>query len=232
MIHHIKIENTEFKRRLVIPDIHGCYKTLDALLDKIKLTNDDLLVFLGDYIDRGPSSIKVVNRVKTLMEEFCHVYALRGNHEEMLLDQLSRYPDEINEYLVQYNSTDLLMNGKIPHDVISFFRNCYYYIELTDCFLVHAGFNFNHEDPLSDQESMLWIRGFTPEIQKIGNKFVVHGHDPKILSEIKNHIKERNVSIPLDNGCVHLGKYPGVGKLLCLELNSFKIFEQDNIDQM
>ena len=53
-------------RTLAIGDIHGCLTQLDALLDAIAPTPDDHLIFLGDYIDRGPDSAGVIRRVLNL----------------------------------------------------------------------------------------------------------------------------------------------------------------------
>ncbi|MGN6645368.1 MAG: metallophosphoesterase, partial [Cytophaga sp.] len=50
------------RRTFVIADIHGCFKTLKALIeDQLQPTNEDQFIFLGDYIDRGPDSKSVIN---------------------------------------------------------------------------------------------------------------------------------------------------------------------------
>src|SRR5262245_50687184 len=71
-------------RLLAIGDIHGCSRALDALLIAVKLTPQDRLIFLGDYVDRGPDSRGVVERVIALSATY-PVVALRGNHEVMML---------------------------------------------------------------------------------------------------------------------------------------------------
>lgn len=75
-------------RRIFIGDVHGCYEQLCALLDAVELDREnDELIFLGDYIDRGPQSFEVVMLLKDLkdtMEERCIL--LRGNHENILAE--------------------------------------------------------------------------------------------------------------------------------------------------
>ena len=53
-------------RTLAVGDVHGCSTALDALLAAVNPTPDDLLVFLGDYVDRGPDSRGVIDRVLAL----------------------------------------------------------------------------------------------------------------------------------------------------------------------
>ena len=71
-------------RRFVIGDIHGCAKALRTLIETIAPRAEDELVFLGDYVDRGPDSRDVVDQVIDLHDR-CRVVALRGNHEIMLM---------------------------------------------------------------------------------------------------------------------------------------------------
>ena len=71
-------------RTFAIGDVHGCYTALTALLEALQLQDDDQLVFLGDLVDRGPDSFRVVERVRELVDSDRAV-CLLGNHEEMLL---------------------------------------------------------------------------------------------------------------------------------------------------
>ncbi len=77
------------KQLWVIGDIHGFSLALDRLLERIAPDSDDTIVTLGDYIDRGPDSRGVINRLLTLQKE-CNLVPIRGNHEEMLLTLLAR----------------------------------------------------------------------------------------------------------------------------------------------
>jgi serine/threonine protein phosphatase 1 len=71
-------------RTLGIGDIHGCLRAFDALLEEIDLQPDDVVVTLGDYVDRGPDSKGVLDRVLTLGSR-CRYLPLKGNHDLMML---------------------------------------------------------------------------------------------------------------------------------------------------
>ena len=71
-------------RILAIGDIHGCLTALDTLLGFVQPTPDDQLIFLGDYIDRGPDSKGVLDRLIEL-KQTRQIVCLRGNHEVMML---------------------------------------------------------------------------------------------------------------------------------------------------
>ncbi|MFW5955273.1 MAG: metallophosphoesterase, partial [Rhodothermales bacterium] len=70
-----------------IGDIHGCAETLWNLLDELNVGPDDHLVFIGDYIDRGPDSHGVIAGLIDLSDTVRCTF-LRGNHEKLLLDYL------------------------------------------------------------------------------------------------------------------------------------------------
>src|SRR5690349_1844333 len=72
-------------RTLAIGDIHGCHLALTMLLEQIAPKPEDRLIFLGDYIDRGPASRDVVESLLSLKSKCTNVF-LRGNHEAMILD--------------------------------------------------------------------------------------------------------------------------------------------------
>ena len=72
-------------RTLAIGDMHGCLTALETLLDVVAPSEEDQLVTLGDYVDRGPDSRGVIERLLALDRE-CHLVPLRGNHELMMLD--------------------------------------------------------------------------------------------------------------------------------------------------
>ncbi|QJW97942.1 metallophosphoesterase family protein [Frigoriglobus tundricola] len=72
-------------RVLAIGDIHGCLGPLDDLLAWVRPEPDDVLITLGDYVDRGPDSRGVLNRLIDL-KKTRPVTCLRGNHELMMLD--------------------------------------------------------------------------------------------------------------------------------------------------
>ena len=78
-------------RIIALGDIHGHSQALDAILAAVDPQAEDTLVFLGDYVDIGPDSKGVLERVIALKER-CQVVALLGNHEEMMLGRRTADP--------------------------------------------------------------------------------------------------------------------------------------------
>ena len=68
-------------------DVHGCDIALELLLDAMELTPDDRLILLGDVIDRGPDSRRVVQMLIDI-GDICRLDLITGNHEQMLFDAL------------------------------------------------------------------------------------------------------------------------------------------------
>ena len=76
-----------------IGDIHGCFKQLISLQNKILnypkyKKESDLLIYLGDFIDRGPNSRDVINHITKLQKQNVNSIFLMGNHEQVLIDFL------------------------------------------------------------------------------------------------------------------------------------------------
>jgi serine/threonine protein phosphatase 1 len=72
-------------RTIAVGDIHGCFLALDAVLEAIKPRPEDTIVTLGDYIDRGPDSQGVLERLIELNRR-CQLVPILGNHDQILLD--------------------------------------------------------------------------------------------------------------------------------------------------
>ena len=76
-------------------DIHGYLDVLKEKMELIDLSGDNILIFLGDYIDRGPNSREVLEYIKNLQDKYGEnkVIVLKGNHEAMFLDWLDNDND-------------------------------------------------------------------------------------------------------------------------------------------
>lgn len=72
-------------RLLAIGDVHGCATALDALINEVQIHDDDVLVMMGDYVDRGPDSRSVIDWMIRFGESH-ELIPLRGNHEVMMLN--------------------------------------------------------------------------------------------------------------------------------------------------
>lgn len=84
-------------RVLAIGDIHGCSQALVALADAAQIMPDDLIVALGDYVDRGSNSAAVLDWLIARSKSSA-IVALRGNHEIMMI-RAKDDPSQINDWL-------------------------------------------------------------------------------------------------------------------------------------
>jgi serine/threonine protein phosphatase 1 len=174
------------ERIYAVGDIHGCYDKLLVLMEKMDIDfESDILVFLGDYIDRGPQSFEVVAYLADLKQRYANTIFLKGNHEEMLEKYLSG-EDRIT-YLVNGGQQTLesYMNRPrpegepaIPSTHLEFFKSLRMYYETQNYIFVHAG--LKNKVPLEKQktEDLLWIRRRFIESKYDYGKMVVFGHTP------------------------------------------------------
>lgn len=221
-------------RRLVIPDIHGCPNTFRELVEKIALTKDDQLFLIGDYIDKGLNSKGVLDFISELDHDGYELYPLRGNHEQMFLDIAKENNYMLESYAQRERLTDMLDGIKIKEPYLSFFESLPYYYELKDFFIVHAGFNFKAPNPFEDFDEMMWIRDYEADPNWTGNKPIIHGHTPFNKELIMEAIHNRYPIIPIDNGCVFSngGFSENFGTLLCLNLDTFEVITQTNLNDL
>ncbi|PLX80456.1 MAG: serine/threonine protein phosphatase [Desulfuromonas sp.] len=206
------------KRLLAIGDIHGCLDLLQQLLSEVAPTAEDQLVFLGDYIDRGPDSRSVIELLLQLQEQFPETVFLRGNHEQMLLD-----------FLDGADSLSFLLNGgaatlksyeskidekpHIPENHLLFFnslRTSYFY---GDFIFVHAGLRPGLPIEQQAERDMLWIRGEFINSDFDWGKTVVFGHSPQ-----PDVLKKKNM-IGLDTGAVYNNR------LTCCDLFTGRVWQ-------
>jgi serine/threonine protein phosphatase 1 len=196
----------------VVGDIHGCLGPLERLLTKIAPRSDDEVVFVGDYIDRGPQSREVVDRLLGL--PFRCVFLL-GNHERMLLDFLAGEDEEI--YLENGGRATLASYGGDPDHIpaahLAFFRRLQPMYETPDYLFVHAGIRPLVPVTEQDLQDLIWIR---QEFFKFIGKYpkpVVFGHTPL------RQVLMADDRIGIDTGCVF------GGKLTCLKLPQREIIQ-------
>lgn len=236
------------QKRWVIPDIHGYAKTLQALLDQIRPKKTDHLIFLGDYIDRGPNSKGVIDLLMQMQANGQKMTLLIGNHEEFLLksyrdSKLKKgplawlTPNKIKKEWKEFGGKETLKSfgtrnvSQIPDKYIDWIEKLEYYLEFNDYVLVHAGLNFKREDVFSDKQSMLWAKEFTIIPSKIGYRQLIHGHTPVDLEYIHHCINtEKQDFIDLDNG-VYMTQKAGFGNLLAFELNSRLLITQYTVEE-
>lgn len=236
----LKIEKQGEGRRIAIGDIHGCSKTFQVLIEnKIQLNKKDQLFLLGDYIDKGKRSKEVLEYILKLIKNGYSIFPLMGNHEYFILRDIEfcKVRKGQNQLKDIIESKGLLnVKGEIENRFLKFILNLPYFYELDNFILVHAGLDFNEEFPFEDTSSMIYIRDFVVDREKIDNKILVHGHTPIGLDEIKKQINTHQINgkINLDNGCVFkndLTKHnKNLGHLCGLDLDELKLYYVENID--
>ncbi|WKT81659.1 metallophosphoesterase [Thermosynechococcus sp. PP45] len=165
-------------RLVLIGDVHGHYEGLCRLLDLISPRVGDRLYFLGDLVDRGPSSAAVVELVRQ-----CGYGAVRGNHEDMML--LTFENKQINparlfvwsnsggdETLASYTSTELLWQH------LDWLHRVPFYQDLGTVFIVHAGLDPTLPIVQQTSKECCWIREsfLGHPIPYFADKTIVVGH--------------------------------------------------------
>jgi len=204
---------------IAVGDIHGCLESLNALLDRLNPSSDDHLLFVGDYIDRGPDSRGVIDRLLDLRESISCTF-LRGNHEAMMIDYLDSGAFSLWRMNGGVSTLQSYLKGEgsevhIPAAHAEFVRETKLYHETDDFLFVHAGLrpDLTVEENLDrpDEEVLLWERGHLAASGLAWEKPVVCGHTPQ--PDPISHEK----LILIDTGCVYHMK-PGMGRLTAVHL--------------
>jgi len=222
----------------VVGDIHGCYYTLKKLISSLNIQESDKLIFLGDYIDRGPHSKDVVEYVKNLSKDKS-VIALKGNHEQMCVygfdkqlwlhnggvETLKSYDDRTPEEkkmpsFKEKEARQIWLKNQptISKEHMEWIMDLPLYHEDENYFYVHAGVNPVLSLDEQTEQDMLWIREPFIQSEKDFNKTIIFGHTP-----FKKVFMETN-KIGIDTGCVY-GNY-----LTAFETEN-GVFFQQKIDE-
>jgi serine/threonine protein phosphatase 1 len=219
-------------RIFAIGDLHGCSLTFRKLiLEKIDLQKEDDLYLLGDYVDRGPDSKGVIDFILELKEKGFKVHTLRGNHDQMMMDS-GKNKGHFRDWVENGGKETLKSFGVKSYDEMeskykTFFYETKFYFETGLYILVHAGLNFNIEDPFKDTHAMMWIRGFWVDERKLGDRIIAHGHTPIPWPVIRRQAGENVIDI--DGGCVYT-KHHGFGYLVALNLSSGEFIAVENCE--
>lgn len=203
---------------IAIGDIHGCAKSLDALLERLAPTRDDHLIFIGDYIDRGPDSKAVIDRLLRLREGQACTF-LRGNHEAFMLTYLSGGDYDlwhVNGGISTLNSYVLPdRRVEIPEEHADFVRETKLYYDTEDFFFVHAGLKprqtIRENVDRYGEDVFLWERSHLRARTLAWEKPVVCGHTPQPAPV------NRDLLIAIDTGCVY-HMHAQLGRLTAVRL--------------
>ena len=215
--------------RYVIGDIHGCVAELSRLIESLPLAKGDQVIFLGDYIDRGPDSCRVISYLLGLRQTcgFIDFVFLKGNHEDMLLSYLGYSGQHGEMFLANGGKSTLASYGlnpdeataenasaAMPSEHLDFFQTLAHCHATDSFFCVHAG--INPQKTLAEQtdEEFFWIR----------NTFIYRSHSLP-YTVLFGHTPQPTVffdlpyKVGLDTGLVY-------GNMLtCLELDEKVLFQ-------
>ena len=231
------------KRILAIGDIHGCPVAFEALLEAVNPGTDDLVIMLGDYIDRGPDSKVMVDRLIRLHATL-HIVSLAGNHEEMVLEwrknnytatltwwangglsTLRSYCQGDERWLIDmfWKSFSTTRTGEfhaaacalIPQVHWDFFENCIDWYEIDDYIFVHGQLDPDLELAEQSPHEVRWARFHISQKPHRSGKKVICAHTPQVSG------------LPTDIGhavCIDTYLYGGQW-LTCLDVRCGKYYQ-------
>lgn len=208
-------------RLLAIGDIHGHLRALEALLNIVQPAADDQIVFLGDYVNKGPNVKSVVDRLIKFRAAHNAIF-LRGNHDQMLIDA-HRDPSNVavleclggENPLASYGEGDLRsLLDRVPAEHWSFLDECRDYFETPDYIFVHGGIRPEIDPANEDRERLLWTT-LPLASPHYSGRTVICGH----TSQRSGEIADLGHTICIDTGITR-DRW-----LTCLELGTFTFWQ-------
>jgi serine/threonine protein phosphatase 1 len=195
-----------------IGDIHGMIDKMQSVLSKIPIQKSDTLIFLGDYIDRGPNSKEVIDECILLSKKYKTIF-LKGNHEDLFLrSSIDTSAFECWIYNGGMATQKSYKNG-FPKEHYEFLKTLKLFHKTNKYYFVHAGVNpmFKLED--QDEEDLLWIRDNFLYSDRCYDKLIIHGHSITSKPEVKPN------RIGIDTG-----SFLPFGKITCLDVYRKKFY--------
>ncbi len=195
-------------RTCVIGDVHGCIHSFSMLLEQVR-DRADTIVLLGDYIDRGPASRQVVDRILELKKEHPQVITLQGNHELMLLNYLEGLDQTVFlrvgglQTLQSYGldpTREPVTKESLPEEHLAFFTSLPLFWEDNHGIYVHAGLEPGCHLSWQTPDWCLWVRDKFIYSSFDFGKPVIFGH-----TVFKKPLVEPN-KIGIDTGAVYGGR--------------------------
>ena len=232
------IQNT-----FIMSDIHGEYELFLKMLKKINFSKSDKLVILGDVLDRGKGSIKILEYIMGKD----NIELIMGNHEKMFLDFVlaKNENDKYFAYHMWMNNggyTTLAeydrLNTYKQEEIVNFLRNLPMYKVIDNYSLVHSGLNMSGLSlnlsidkiiEVQSDEDFLWSREEFYNYKAVEGFIVIFGHTPTPFLRGQNedydftiwHDERYKDKIGIDTGAT-FGEIGG--KLSCIRLNDEKEF--------
>lgn len=191
------------ERTIVIGDIHGCYHTLSDLLKECEAVEADRYIFLGDYIDYGPSSYEIVQRLLNAQKAYGpdKFILLRGDHEQMAI----HYAHKAMRAIWEKSGMTATETSYKPHtgafrEHVKAFREMPIFHQTEDFIFCHAGLT---HPKLKDngKEELLCGSKWMRESYETREKRVIFGHTP--MKDAPCYMPTGDIGI--DGGCVFGG---------------------------
>lgn len=232
-------------RTFAIGDIHGDLAALRLLFERLpEITSDDTVVFLGDYIDRGPDSAGVVAWVREFQQKSpAKCITLRGNHEDAwtqvieqgwpefimprgngCLESLRSFkgqpvPDD-DEVPTHEEYTAMYDGGFFPPEVVAWMKELPYFYEDEHAIYVHAGIKrdgdgFPHPSEVEPKRALLWLRD-RDFFENYRGKLVVFGHTTTrtLPNELSTYTPDDPTDLWAGPACIGLDTACGKGGFL------------------
>ena len=218
-------------RTLAIGDIHGYLSSLEHLINSLNVQPDDRVIFLGDYVDRGPASAGVLDFLLQFKMQYPNTICLRGNHEILMADAFMG----MNEYKMWYSvggaqtlESYRTPEIKLPH-ITHIPEEHYHFItqQLIDVYeteteiFVHA--NLEADVPLEAQaEIFLFWEFLRGPVTHISGKRMICGHT--------NQKSGKPLAFP-STVCIDTSVYT-TGWLTCLHVEENKYYQANVTGQL
>ncbi len=217
-----------------VGDIHGCRAELEVMLTALtqseKLTPADIVLFIGDYVDRGPDSKGVIDLLLGFVQRHPRSIFLKGNHEDMFLSFMGLPGRDGMAYLMNggtqcLNSYGLALEDgpppnpeevmkALPPEHLAFLQGLDTYVMLPDYIFAHAGLNPLRDLRLQVEDDVLWIRDEFISNKHYFGRPIIFGHTP-----YEDVLFNLPFKIGIDTGCVY------GNKLSCIETKEGKILQ-------
>jgi serine/threonine protein phosphatase 1 len=195
---------------LVVGDIHGCYDEFMALLDLAGLSSDDTIIALGDIVDRGPDSVKVIE----FFRSGHNALSIMGNHEHK---HIRSSIGEVKPSASQLITREQIGEADYPA-ALNFFRSFAHHIQLDEALLVH-GF-WEAGVALEEQEDSVLIGTLSGEkrMKRQSNQewYTLYDGDLPLIVGHRAYNADHTPLIyndrvyGLDTGCVYGGRLTGM----------------------
>lgn len=225
-------------RLFVLSDVHGNYDEMMALYEQLPINpKKDQLIVLGDFIDRGPDTKKVVEQLMKWKKKYPHWQILYGNHEDLMLDALmyggriydsyylwysqggrETFYSYIPENLTEYEKQIIQVKDAIPQEHLEWIAGLPRFYQTEDYIFVHGGLKPGKTVEETETQDILWIRDEFIDSDYDWSKKVIFGHTPDFENLGMPIVMDNKIGI---DGAIGA---PGFKNLIGLELPSEKFY--------